>query len=104
MSRRIRVGISDDSPGNVATVAASGRQKDGRFERVESSIGAVMRADEDRLRKHLDGCAAPVVSKSSNAFWIHAALENTDPGLLSTLHSALPPWHFGDFQMTFKQH
>lgn len=42
MSRHIRVGISDDSPGNVATVAASGRQDDGRFERVES-IGAVMR-------------------------------------------------------------
>lgn len=93
MSRRIRVGISDDSPGNVATVAASGRQDDGRFERVES-IGAVMRADEDRLGKHLDGCAAPVVSNSSNAFWIHAALENTDTGLLSTLHSALPPLAF----------
>lgn len=103
MSRHIRVGISDDSPGNVATVAASGRQDDGRFERVES-IGVVTRADEDGLGKHLDGCAAPVVSNSSNAFWNRAALENTDPGLLSTLHSALPPWHFGDFQMTFKQH
>lgn len=103
MSRHIRVGISDDSPGNVATVAASDRQDDGRLERLES-IGAVMRADEDGLGKHLDGCAAPVVSNSSNAFWNRGALENTDPGLLSTLHSALPPWHFRDFQMTFKQH